>query len=104
MTVRIRTTPEAEAHAELADGWWRHHRQDAADLFASELAGSFDLLAAAPEIGRRYRHKGIDGLRRLLLPATRYHIYYVFDRDAATIVVLSVWSAVRGRSPRLRYP
>ena len=104
MIVRIRTTPEAETHAGFADEWWRRNRQASPDLFASELAGACDLLVAAPEIGRRYRRKDIAGLRRLLLPATRYHVYYVFDRDAASIVILAIWSGVRGRTPQFRRP
>jgi plasmid stabilization system protein ParE len=58
------------------------------------------LVASTPEMGRRYLAAGIPGLRRVLLRATRYHVYYVSDGDLVT--VLAVWSAVRGRSPRLR--
>ena len=69
-------------------------------LFVEELSGALDLLTRAPDVGRRYLHAGIPGLRRLLLPATRYHVYYVHEGDVC--VVLAVWSALRGRPPQLR--
>ena len=34
-----------------------------------------------------------------LLPATRYHVYYVHELDRGQCIVLAVWSAVRGRGP-----
>jgi len=65
----------------------------------NELAEAFDLLGNTPEIGHRYPRPGIPGLRRLLLRATRYHVYYVFDGNLDA--VLSLCSAVRGRGSRL---
>jgi plasmid stabilization system protein ParE len=62
MKVRVRTTPQAEAQAEVAAAWWRRNRPAAATLFADELSGALDLLADAPDIGRRYRRVGIPGL------------------------------------------
>jgi plasmid stabilization system protein ParE len=77
-------------------------RPAAQDLFGAELAEATVLLAATPEMGRRYPAAGIPGLRRVLLRATRYHLYYVSEGDLVTL--LAVWSAVRGRSPRLKRP
>ena len=102
MSVVIRTTPQADAQAQRADAWWRTNRPAAADLFTEELAGAFDLLGRAPDIGCRYRRAGVPGLRRILLPATRYHVYYVHLRDQQTCSVLAIWGAVRGRVPRIR--
>ena len=104
MQVPVRTTPQAEVQAEEAAAWWRVNRPAAPTLFADELAGALDLLGGAPDLGRRYRRVRIPGLRRLLLPVTLYHVYYVHDVRAAECVVLAVWSALRGRLPRLRRP
>ena len=104
MRVGIRTTPQAEAQALAAAAWWRRNRPAAPDLFTNELAGAFDLLARAPEIGHRFRHSRVPGVRRLMLPGTRYHVYYVYDEEGSECVILAVWSAVRGRAPRLRRP
>jgi len=67
MRARIRTTPQAEAQALAAATWWRTNRLAAPDLFTDELAGALDLIARAPEIGHRYRHPRVPGVRRLRL-------------------------------------
>lgn len=70
------TTPEADAQIRTIDTWWRTNRPAAPDLFAEELANCFVLLEWAPKIGRPYsRHPSVQGLRRVLLRATRYHVY-----------------------------
>jgi plasmid stabilization system protein ParE len=68
---------------------------------AGSLVGALELLAEAPAIGRRHSHPDIPGLRRLLLPGTRYHIYYVHEAERDAMVILAIWSAVRGRGPAL---
>jgi len=75
------------------------HRAAARHLFREELAASFDLLAAAPLCGRSYPHPSIEGIRRLLLRSTRFHVYYTVQLD--TVLVLTVWSAFRGSGPDL---
>ena len=101
MTTSVRTTPEADLQALQAAAWWRANRPAAPDLFVQELAGAIDLLTRAPDVGRRYRGRGIPGLRRALLPMSRYHVYYVHDAEKSECLVLAVWSAVRGRGPHL---
>lgn len=101
MTAAVRTTPQADASIIEAAAWWRANRAAAPDLFEQELSGAVALLAGAPDVGRRYRHRGIPGLRRLLLPRVRYHVYYVHHPERGEVVVLVVWSAVRGRGPRI---
>lgn len=44
------------------------------------------------------------GVQRLFLPGTRYHVYYVHDAEAREVVVLAIWSALRGKGPPLRRP
>lgn len=100
MRTRVWATPQAEAQAEAADGWWRQNRRASPELFYREFAGAADLLAVAPEIGRPYQEGGVPGMRRLLLPSTRYHVYYVHDSDKDEVAILAVWSAVRGRGPK----
>ena len=50
-------------------------------------------------MGRSYAHSTVKNVRRVLLRSTRYHVYYVVLTD--TVVVLTVWSAVRGSGPDL---
>lgn len=99
MPIAVVTSAEADENIRKIDRWWREHRRAAPDLFANELAEAFALLGDTPEIGHRYPRAGVPGLRRLLLRATRYHIYYALE--GSVVAVLSVWSAVRGRGPRL---
>jgi len=99
MAIPVVTSPEADEEIRRIDGWWREHRPAAPHLFMNELAEAIALIAETPEIGHCYPRPGIPALRRLLLRATRYHVYYVFDGSMAA--VLSVWSAVRGRGSRL---
>ena len=102
MSVKIVTSPQADDDIRTIDGWWRENRPAARGLFADELTEAMALLAASPGSGRRYRHEHVPGLRRIILRSTRYHLYYVVDDDLVT--VLAVWSAVRGRGPKLPRP
>jgi plasmid stabilization system protein ParE len=101
---RVWTAPQADAQAHEAREWWKQNRPAAPDLFARELAHALALLADTPDIGLRYRPARIPGLRRLFLPATRYHLYYVHDTAKSEVMVLAIWSATRGRRPPLRRP
>jgi hypothetical protein len=57
----------------------------------------FVVLTQAPDIGKPYRrHSSVPSLRRVLLRATRYHMYYVTRPDA--VGVLAVWHSHRGQS------
>lgn len=100
----VRVVPDAELQIRTIDGWWREHRLAAPALFAEELAAALDLIASSPRIGRRRRHPGVPGLRRILLRATRYHVYYAPSADGALLFVLAVWSALRGKGPPIRTP
>jgi len=93
------TTPAADADIRRAHEWWSVNRKAAPHLFAEEFAAAFALLAASPTIGRSYRNRAVRGVRRILMRATRYHVYYV--PAASRVVVLAVWGAVRGQRPRL---
>lgn len=102
MTFKLVTTPEADNQIRTIDSWWRENRTAAPNLFSEELAAALELLEVIPNIGRSYPHPTVKDVRRILLRATRYHVYYVPPRDA--VVVLSVWSAVRGSGPDLKSP
>jgi plasmid stabilization system protein ParE len=69
-------------------------------LFLDELEAAFSLIGHAPDVGRSYRRSPIVGTRRVLLPRTRYHVYYV--QLEGVVLVLAVWHAKRGSGPPLR--
>ena len=95
----VRTTRATDGHIAAVDAWWRANRAKAPDLFLDELADAFALIEVAPELGRPWTSSEVPGVRRVVMRATRYHVYYRIDED--DVVVLAVWSAVRGRGPRL---
>jgi plasmid stabilization system protein ParE len=101
MRTSVRTTSEADQQALAAESWWISNRPAAPELFSRELADAFERLRRLPNLGRPYKVRGAAGVRRLYLPETRYHVYYVHAPDAHEVVILAVWSAVRGKAPTL---
>jgi plasmid stabilization system protein ParE len=93
VSLPVTTTPEVDAQIRTIDDWWRENRSASPDLFLDELSGAFDVLARAPLIGRLYRRSPVAGTRRVLLRATRYHVYYVPDDDEVRII--AVWHGSR---------
>ena len=94
------TTPAADRDIRRAHAWWSVNREAAPHLFVEELAAAFALLAASPLIGRSFRSRAVRGVRRILMRATRHHVYYV--PEASRVVVLAVWGAIRAQRPPLR--
>lgn len=99
MTVRI--TARARQQALHADKWWRQNRPSAPELFVDELAAAFERLSASPQIGVPFPDTEVPDVRRMLLVGSRYHVYYFVDAASEEVVVLAIWSAIRGRTPSL---
>ncbi len=101
MKPRVSISAKAEAQANAIDLWWHTHRRDAPDQFWSELVDAIDVLREAPWLGEAYPRGG-PGVRRLLLSKVRYHLYYTVDgAEPPTVVIVTVWNAVRGQPPDL---
>ena len=81
--------------------WDAPDRFGTTELFARELAEARRLLEASPEIGTPFlaRHPNI--VRRVLLPKTKNHVYYIFDRIENIVIIVAVWGAPKGRGPKL---
>jgi plasmid stabilization system protein ParE len=99
MKVAIHFSPQALAHVQAAHAWWKMNRPSAPRLLRDELAEALGLLRTAPKAGAPYPHRRLRDVRRIVLQSTRYYLYYVVDSEGVTI--LAVWSALRGRAPRL---
>jgi plasmid stabilization system protein ParE len=95
--VKVELSAEAQAHVDRIDAWWRENRQAAPHLFAEELEQALRTLAETPAVTVRYPPK--PGVRRLLLKRTHHHLYVI--EEPARVYVVAVWSAYRGRGPRL---
>ena len=89
---------EADEQVRKTDAWWRAQRRASPDLFSDELERALLALGEMPVLGVTYQ-TGTRALRRLLLPRTHYHLYFV--RETERVYVLAVWSAFRGRAPKL---
>jgi plasmid stabilization system protein ParE len=99
MTRTVRFTRDAEEQSRVVDEWWQANREKAPLLFAEELRCVCDLLAQSPGIGQSYPSRSLPGVRRAFLARTRFHVYYVVRPEE--IVVVAVWSALRGHGPPL---
>ena len=99
--MKLHVAPQAQRDADRIDEWWRENRRAARELFTKELLQALDRIQHMPGVGVVYETDEVDlPVRRVLLKKTKHHVYYMVEGD--TVVVLAVWSAVRGRGPRLR--
>ena len=100
MTLKIVVSPTAETQIQRIDAWWRENRLASPSLFADELAEALSTIQTAPQAGIRYPHHEVPGVRRVLMRATRHHVYYVPGDEA--VVVVSVWGSIKGTGPDLK--
>jgi plasmid stabilization system protein ParE len=100
MSVTVIASPEAEQQIKAIDQWWKENRKAAPNLFIDELSDAVAILQEMPLMGHRSGHPEVKSLRRVLLRATRYHIYYIAEQE--TVYGLAIWSAIRGAGPDLK--
>lgn len=78
----------------VARAWWRTYRQGAPDALRDELRAARELLSRHPEAGRIDEDN--DGqARRLLLPTTRYVVFYRVDHELQEVQIVAIWHASR---------
>jgi len=66
-----------------------------------ELQRAFEQVRTAPNLGGVFRAKRSGrAYRRVLMPVTRYHVYYS-QPAAERVLVHAVWSGVRAKGPAL---
>lgn len=96
MSATVRNSLRADREAEKASRWWRKHRRATATLFDDELRAAAAGIAEAP--GTRRVILEIDGsaIRRVSLPKTGYHVYYLWD-GAGEVLIVAIWHRRRGR-------
>jgi plasmid stabilization system protein ParE len=99
---RLELAPRAESQIRRVAAWWRENRGAAPDLFSLELAYVLETLVQTPSIGTLYAERRGVVIRRVLLPRTRYHVYFNYDAALGVIAVRAVWHARRGAGPDLR--
>lgn len=91
----------ARRQIERIQAWWTDNRPAARSLFLDEIEQAEQMLRANPELGIVYTVKRSGAIRRLLLRKTEYHLYYRYTAHRNKLVVLAVWGATRGHTPKL---
>jgi plasmid stabilization system protein ParE len=97
--MKVRLAPRALREAERLKTWWLKNRPTSLDLFDEEMATAIEQIGAAPALGAIYPSSFGTTVRRVLMPKTQNHVYYLV-RDNE-VVVLSVWGAPRAGGPKL---
>jgi plasmid stabilization system protein ParE len=97
--MKVLLAPRALSEAERLKTWWQKNRPNSPDLFDEEMAAAIEQIGAAPALGAIYPSSFGRTVRRLLLPKTQNHVYYLVRNDE--VVVLSVWGAPRAKGPEL---
>lgn len=98
---RLLLTATAAVQVEAIDRWWRSERTAAPLLFRDELARCLERIQVSPGAGILYPYAALPGLRRVLLRATGYHVYFRGGTDSL-VVVHAVWHGARGSGPQLQ--
>ena len=96
--MKVELSEAAEGQSLAIDAWWSENRPKAPDLFITELERAIADLREMPGIGMKYS-LGAAGVRRLLLPRTQHHLYFV--EEVERIVIVAIWSCRRGHGPPL---
>lgn len=98
--MKLEIAPRALREAERCAAWWRENRPAAPDRFEEELREALERIKAFPKLGSAYQAMAGREHRRMLMPVTRYHVYYrVAGPDLVRVV--AIWSSIRGRGPAL---
>jgi len=97
----VKLTPRAAAEIRRASEWWRANREAAPFALVEDLERAFEPIAAQPGIGARARNAKTEGVRRLLLSRTGYHVYYQLNAEAGRIEILALWHSHRVRGPAI---
>jgi plasmid stabilization system protein ParE len=98
--VKLRLSEDAQQDIERIDAWWRENRPAAPLLFLQELRDAIEQIETHPESGTPYK-TAQKTYRRVVLPKTRYLLYYEYDKGTDLLAVATVWSARRGSGPKL---
>jgi len=96
---QVEFSPEARDQAESIASWWQANRPAAPTLFRDELVAAVNKLATTPSTGAAY--EPVAAIRRLLMPRSRYHVYYFIDEPSAVVQIRAVWHWSRGHGPIL---
>ncbi len=90
-----------EVIVDTMDMWWRSNRLSAPHLFTQELAEALERIVEQPDRFPAYKETQRGTVRRVLMPRTRNHVYYVHRPNEDLVIIVSVWGGPRGSHPKL---
>jgi hypothetical protein len=99
--VQLRIGKRAQGQAARIEQWWAEHREAAPGLFVDELEATFRFLCSERGAGVRWPTPRRPTLRRILMPRSKNHVYFMVDEAADVVRVLTIWGAPRGKAPKL---
>jgi plasmid stabilization system protein ParE len=98
---RVCLQAKAERQLDAILRWWIRHRPEHPDLVGEEVAQAIAMLEVSLEAGPvvEARRKAI---RRIVLPRSKYCLFYRVVHDEGLVVIEAVWKASRAKGPPLR--
>lgn len=92
-------SPEVATQVAAIQAWWLANRPVAPRLFVDELRSTFLRLRRHPHAGTPYAPLGVRATRRMVMPRTRYLVFYTVDDSARLVRVYAVWHAAQRDRP-----
>jgi plasmid stabilization system protein ParE len=68
---------------------------------AAEFETAIQQLTTSPESGRLHDRRKQVHVRKVLMPRSRYHLYYEVNPASRLVTILAVWHVSRGQEPGL---
>jgi plasmid stabilization system protein ParE len=99
--VKLRLGKRLLQQVEHKDAWWAKNRLAAPELFARELRDTLEHIRTQPGSGVGWPTARRPTLRRILMPRTQNHIFFLVNEKDQTVDVLAIWGAPRDRMPPL---
>ncbi len=97
MAFRVELSPQARAQIAAINLWWAENRPAAPTLVAVEFQTAIQQLTTSPESGRLHDRRRQVYVRKLLMPRSRYRLYYEVDLASQLVTILAVWHVSRGQ-------
>lgn len=97
---RFRVALRAERQLDVAEAWWRTHRDKAPDAFTEDMTAAFEQIRNQPSSGLRVPMTRRRGVHRVILDRIGYAVYYRVSRNG-DVTILAIWHMSRQRPPRL---
>lgn len=101
MTYQVLVAPAAKLLFAEASTWWCEHRPASVSRVVDEFARLLHVLSSSPKSGIVHGKRGGREVRRMRLQGTPYFLYYFVSDEDREVLVVSLWSAMRGKGPHL---